>query len=98
TLPQQEEIGGRKIVRLIQDLNTKFNHINFAMPNSFISFNPLSYLKVIKSSDFVISDRVHACATSLAFGNPARLMVNSPRAAIFDRIGLDYVTNNGIIY
>lgn len=98
TLPQQDEVGGHKIVRLIQNLNTKFNHINFAMPNSFISFNPITYLKVIKSAEFVISDRVHACATSLACGHPARFLFESPRAGIFDRLGFDYKSNQGIIY
>ncbi|MFC0346059.1 polysaccharide pyruvyl transferase family protein [Epilithonimonas hispanica] len=98
SLPQQEEIGGRKIVRLIQNLNTKFNHINFAMPNSFISFNPITYLEVIKSAEFVVSDRVHACATSLACGHPARFLFETPRAGIFDRLGFDYKANNGIMY
>ncbi len=98
SLPQQDEIGNHKIVRLIQNLNTKFNHINFAMPNSFISFNPISYLEVIKSAEFVISDRVHACATSLACGNPARFLFETPRAGIFTRLGFDYKANKGILY
>ncbi|KAA8732063.1 polysaccharide pyruvyl transferase family protein [Acinetobacter qingfengensis] len=97
-LPQQEEVSGRKIVRLIQNLNTKFNHINFALPNSFISFNPISYLEVIKSAEFVVSDRVHACAVSLACGHPARFMFNTPRAGIFDRLKFDYKSNRGIMY
>lgn len=98
TLPQQEEVGGHKIVRLIQNLNTRFNHINFALPNSFISFNPITYLEVIKSAEFVISDRVHACATSLACGHPARFLFETPRAGIFDRLGFDYKKEKGIIY
>lgn len=98
TLPQQEEVGEHKIVRLIQNLNTKFNHINFAMPNSFISFNPITYLEVIKSAEFVISDRVHACATSLACNKPARFLFETPRAGIFDRLGFDYKSRNGIMY
>lgn len=95
---QQNEIGGMKIVRTVQGLSTKFNHINFSVPNSFISFNPLTYLEVIKSSEFTISDRVHACAVSLACGHPAQFLFNTPRAGIFDRLGLDYKRNNGIMY
>ena len=95
---QQSEVGGYLIVRTIQNLNTRFNHINFAMPNSFISFNPLRYLEVVKSSAFTISDRVHACAVSLAFGKPARLMFETSRAGIFDRMGFDYRANRGIMY
>lgn len=96
--PQQAELNGIKIVRTIQNLNTKFNHINFAMPNSFISFNPLTYLEVVKSSEFTISDRVHACAVSLGCGKPARFLFETPRAGIFDRLGFDYKTNEGIMY
>lgn len=95
---QQREVGGKIIVRTIQNLNTRFNHINFAMPNSFISFNPLSYLEIVKSSEFTISDRVHACAVSLAMNHPARFMFNTPRAGIFDRMGFDYKSNRGIMY
>lgn len=97
-MEQQEEIGGYRIVRTIQNLNTKFNHINFAMPNSFISFNPVKYLEVVKSSEFTISDRVHACAVSLACGHPARFLFETPRAGIFDRMGFDYKSDSGIMY
>lgn len=97
-LNKQDEICGCKIVRTIQNLNTKFNHINFAMPNSFISFNPISYLELAKSAEFTISDRVHACAISLACNKPARFLFDTPRAGIFDRLGFDYKSNNGVMY
>lgn len=95
---QQTEIGGYKIVRTIQNLNTRFNHINFAMPNSFISFNPLTYLEITKSSSFIFSDRVHACAIGLACNKPVRFLFNTPRAGIFDRLGFDYKRKDGIMY
>lgn len=95
---QQKEIGGLEIVRTIQNLNTRFNHINFAMPNSFISFNPLTYLSVAKSAEFTISDRVHACAISLGCNRPARFLFQTPRAGIFDRLGFEYKKHGGIMY
>lgn len=96
--PQQQEVGGKYIVHTIQNLNTRFNHINFAMPRSFISFNSEKCLDVVKSSEFTISDRVHACVVSLACGHPARFLFSTPRAGIFTRMGLDYTKNNGIMY
>ena len=96
--PQQQEIGGKYIVRTIQNLNTRFNHINFAMPRSFISFNTEKYIDVVKSSEFTISDRVHACVVSLACGHPARFLFSTPRAGIFTRMGLDYTKNDGVMY
>jgi hypothetical protein len=96
--PVQDGVNGHKIVRVNQEVSTKFNHINFALPNSFLSFNLLSYLALYKSADFTISDRVHSCAVSLAFGKPARLFTNSPRAGIFNRLGFDHKKDNGIMY
>lgn len=96
--PQQESVNDHKIVRVHQDLSTHFYHIKFSHPNSFMSFNALSYLAIYKSAEFTISDRVHSCAVSLACGKPARLFTKSPRAGIFDRLGFDYKANGGIIY
>ncbi|HMI00882.1 MAG TPA: polysaccharide pyruvyl transferase family protein [Pedobacter sp.] len=95
--PQQVMLDTHQIVRVHQDLSTHFYHIKFSHPNSFMSFNLLSYLAMYKSADFTISDRVHSCAVSLAFGKPARLFTKSPRAGIFDRLGFDYKSNGGII-
>ncbi|OMP79067.1 MULTISPECIES: polysaccharide pyruvyl transferase family protein [unclassified Chitinophaga] len=96
--PVQEAVKEHKIVRVNQEVSTKFNHINFALPNSFLSYNLLSYLALYKSADFTVSDRVHSCAVSLAFGKPARLLTNSLRAGIFNRLGFDHKQNNGIMY
>ncbi len=96
--PQQQEVGGKYIIRTIQNLNTRFNHINFAMPRSFISFNTEKYLDIVKSSEFTISDRVHACVVSLACGHPAKFLFSTPRAGLFTRMGFDYSSNNGIMY
>ena len=96
--PKQESLEDYHVVRLIQEINSRFNHINFALPNSFVSFNPLSSLNLIKSAEFVISDRVHACATALACNRPAQFLHDTPRAGIFTRMGFDYKANNGILY
>ncbi|MDE1191338.1 MAG: polysaccharide pyruvyl transferase family protein [Arachidicoccus sp.] len=94
----QKEVDNHLIVRTIQNLNTRFNHVNFAVPNSFISFNPLTYLDVTMSSEFVISDRVHACAIGLAMGKPARFLFHTPRAGIFDRLKFNYKNELGLMY
>lgn len=97
-LQSQTDIGDLMIVRNVQQVSNKSNNFNFKHPNSFITLNPLVMLSVIKGSEFTISERVHACATSLAFGKPARLMIENPRNGIFDRLGLDWRDNNGIMY
>jgi hypothetical protein len=92
--PQQDMLDTHKIVRVHQDLSTHFYHIKFSHPNSFMSFNLLSYLALYKSADFTVTDRVHSCAASVAFGKPARLYSDSPRAAIFHRLGYKWKTGD----
>ena len=96
--PQQSKLGDHLILRVHNDLSTHYKHIKFSHPNSFMSFNPLSYLSLYKSTNFTISDRIHACAVTLAFGKPCRLFSDSPRAGIFNRLGYDPFQNNGVMF
>lgn len=49
-----------------------------------VSDNPMDYLLLYRNASEVYSDRVHACIPTLAFGNKARLLSNSPRIALFE--------------
>ena len=77
------------IVRVHQGFNPAMRYFNYAQPNSFVSYNPRSYLSVYKGCKFVVSDRVHACAAALAFGHPARLLDENDRVGIFARMGIE---------
>lgn len=92
-----EKINDHTIIRAHQSVSNKVNHYNFAYPNSYISLNPITYLSIFKGAEFTISDRIHACAVTLAFGKPARLVSDSPRAGIFSRLGIDYRASNGVM-
>lgn len=96
--PQQASLADHDILRVHQDLSTHFKHLKFSHPNSFMSFNLLSYLALYKSTQFTVSDRVHSCAVTLAFGNPTKFLYETPRAGIFDRLGFDYKSNGGVMY
>lgn len=91
------ELNGLNIVRAVHGVTDRFNHINFGSPNSFLSFNPLAYLSLYQAAEFTISDRIHACAVSITLGRPARLFTKSPRAGIFDRLGIDYKATDGFM-
>ena len=80
----QAELNGVDIVHTMQDFNHLFKHVNFAYPNSFL-----------RQSQFVVSDRVHACAIGLSYGKPVRFTFETSRAGIFTRLGLDYKSNYG---
>jgi len=53
-----------------------------------ISDYPLDYLFLYSNAEAVYSDRVHACITTLAFGNKVCLYSDSPRITLFENVGL----------
>jgi hypothetical protein len=77
------------IVRPVHDIGYKFSHLNFAKANSFLSYNPLSYLSLYSSTTLTISDRVHACVVTLSYGNPAIFVGRTGRSTVFSRLGLN---------
>lgn len=79
---RQAEIAGHRIVRTVQDLAYKFDHLNFPVDNRYLSYNPKCYLSVSKGASLVVSDRVHACVAGLSFGKPAILVGAFDRAAL----------------
>jgi hypothetical protein len=50
-------------------------------------------LNLYRNTTLAISDRLHGVIPTLAYGNPARLVSDSPRTHLFSRIGLTDVTN-----
>ena len=90
-------INEMDIVRVHQGFNPAMKLFNYAQPNSFVSYNPRCYLSAYKGCEFVISDRVHACAAALAYGHPARLLDVNDRMGIFTRMGIERDAN-GVMY
>lgn len=87
--------GSFQIVRPVHEVSYKFSHLNFAKPNSFLSYNPLSYLSLYSGGALTVSDRVHACVAALSYGKPAALVGKWDRATLFDRLQL---RKNGVCY
>ncbi len=88
------KIEGKTIVRPSHKIQGKRALELFRNRNSFVSQTPFGYLNIYSNSDLTISDRVHACIPTLAFGNPARLISSTKRKALFSRLGLEDITNN----
>jgi hypothetical protein len=60
--------------------------------NVLISDVPTEYLDVYAGSAATYSDRVHACVATLAYGHPAHLSYSTPRALLFERVGMGDIT------
>lgn len=84
-LPEQFE--GLKIVRPEHRFFPHMTHKIYRQSNSFASDEPWTYLHVYANTQLTLSDRVHACVATLAYGKPAMLFTPSPRRALFERVG-----------
>ena len=58
----------------------------FNKKNTLISDLPQDYLTIYANTIETHSDRVHACAATLAFGKPAKLYRDTHRAFLLDRV------------
>ena len=93
-LPEQFE--GLKIVRPEHRFFPHMTHKIYRQSNSFSSDEPWTYLHVYANSQLTLSDRVHACVATLAYGNPAMLFTPSPRRALFERVGLGAINSETV--
>lgn len=84
----EEEFDGRMIVRPEHRFFPHMTHKIYRQPNATASDEPWTYINLYANADFTLSDRVHACVATLAFGSPAMLFTPSPRSALFGRVGL----------
>lgn len=81
--------SGEKIIRTVHAVmpdeipKTKKNG------NYFISDMPYDYLNLYANASAVITNRVHAAVTSLAYGTPVYLANKTPRGRILNRIKCD---------
>jgi hypothetical protein len=62
--------------------------------NILISDIPEEYLNVYAHTKKTYSDRVHACVSTLSYGNQAKLFIDTKRALLFERIGLGDITSD----
>lgn len=59
--------------------------------NSFVSDIPHSYLDIYAAANLTLSDRIHACVASLAYGNSAMLFSKTNRSLLLNRVGADQI-------
>lgn len=85
-LPTQ--IGGLEVIRTDHRFNPHITWKVYQHPNAVASDEPFTYFSLYAGAQLTLSDRVHACVATLAFGNPAMLYHPTPRARLFARVGL----------
>jgi len=80
-------VCGYNIIRTDQRFHPHYRGKIYRHGNSFCADIPYGYLNIYANSELTLSDRVHACAVTLAFGHSAMLFINTGRAELFERVG-----------
>ncbi len=92
-----EAIAGLEIVRPEHRTNPHLPFKIYSRPNAIASDEPWTYLTTYANSQLTLSDRVHACVATVAYGG--RAMLHNPgtrRSALFDRVGLTDITTRPV--
>jgi len=82
-------IGDYAVVRPEHRCNPHVTWKIYRQPNAVASDEPFTYFTIYANAALTLSDRVHACIVTLAYGRPAMLFTPSPRSRLFARLGLE---------
>lgn len=99
------KIGKYNIIRTDHRFAPMFMRKVYRYNNSFCADIPHTYANIYAEAEITLSDRVHACAVTLAYGNAAYLFAKTGRSSLLHRVGavgiedhpvkidLDYLNN-----
>lgn len=86
--PKREDmLGNYKIIRTDQRFHPHYRGKIYRQNNSYCADLPYGYINLYANSKLTLSDRVHACAVTLAFGNSAMLFSKTNRLGLLGRVG-----------
>lgn len=91
-----DSIGKYKIIRTDQRFYPHYRSKIYRQNNSFCADLPYGYLNLYANATLTLSDRVHACAATLAFGNSAMLFVSTDRLGLLGRVGAERITEHPV--
>ena len=91
-----DHIGEFKILRTDHRFHPHYRTKIYRQCNAFCADQPYGYLNLYANSQLTLSDRVHACAVTLAFGHSAMLFVNTNRVGLLDRVGAGDITKEPV--
>lgn len=93
---RENEIGRYKLVRTDQRFHPHFRSKIYAYKNSFCADIPYGYINLYANSQLTLSDRVHSCAVTLAYGHSAMLFVKTNRVGLLERVGAGEITKKPV--
>lgn len=93
---RENEIGRYMLVRTDQRFHPHFRSKIYAYKNSFCADIPYGYINLYANSQLTLSDRVHSCAVTLAYGHSAMLFVKTNRVGLLERVGAGEITKKPV--
>jgi len=91
-----ERLGDYTVVRPTHGTLNRSNRSLYSKPNAFFSQTPFGYLNLYRNTSLTLGDRVHSCVPTIAYGGTAQLFSESPRARLFDRVGLGDIVDEPV--
>lgn len=91
-----DELGGYKLIRTDHRFHPHFRSKIYAYKNSFCADIPYGYINLYASSQMTLSDRVHSCAVTLAYGHSAMLFARTNRVGLLERVGAENITEKPV--
>lgn len=98
-LPQKKRadvIGDYSVFRTDHRFHPHYRKKIYSQGNSFCTDLPYGYINIYANSALTLSDRVHACAVTLAYGNSAMLFAETNRVGLLERVGAGEISEHPI--
>jgi len=98
-LPQKkraDRIADYTVFRTDHRFHPHFRRKIYSQGNSFCADLPYGYLNIYANAELTLSDRVHACAVTLAYGHAAMLFSHTNREGLLERVGAGEITQKPV--
>ena len=93
---RKDEMGCYRIIRTDHRFHPHFRRKIYQQANSFVADLPYGYLNLYANAELTLSDRVHACAVTLAFGHSAMLFAKTNRCGLLERVGAEGISDHPV--
>lgn len=90
------KIGKYNIIRTDHRFAPMFMRKVYRYNNSFCGDIPHTYANIYAEAELTLSDRVHACAVTLAYGNAAYLFAKTKRSGLLKRVGAEGIEDHPV--
>lgn len=91
-----DKIGKYNVIRTDHRFSPMFMRKVYRYNNSFCADIPHTYANIYAEAELTLSDRVHACAVTLAYGNAAYLFAKTGRSALLKRVGAEGIEDHPV--